>query len=170
MNVTGPIRRVSVVSTGQVQIRPDHVVSTWRPTVWWLLASQSWTGPRPGPDGATTQAWLQTGEAYAFTAAASIRAVEETLTRSLRGAFSPAAAFGADFALTIPDTTRTDTITAEAAAGRRKDQEADMPDRQFLARTRYRAPAQISSQLSASIQHQLAATTGRLVPAGEADG
>jgi short subunit dehydrogenase-like uncharacterized protein len=123
-----------------------------------------------GPDGATTQAWLQTGEAYAFTAAASIRAVEETLTRSLRGAFSPAAAFGADFALTIPDTTRTDTITAETAAGRRKDQEADMPDRQFLARTRYRAPAQIPSQLSASIQHQLAGTTGRLVPAGEADG
>ena len=24
MNVTDPIRRVSVVSTGQVQIRPDH--------------------------------------------------------------------------------------------------------------------------------------------------
>ena len=56
-----------------------------------------------GPDG-DAQAWLQTGESYAFTAAASIRAVEETLTRSLRGAFSPAAAFGADFALTIPDT------------------------------------------------------------------
>jgi len=27
MNVTDPIRRVSVVSTGQVQIRPDHVAS-----------------------------------------------------------------------------------------------------------------------------------------------
>jgi len=40
MNVTGPIRRVSVVSTGQVQIRPDHVASTWRPTIWWLLASR----------------------------------------------------------------------------------------------------------------------------------
>ncbi len=72
-----------------------------------------------GPDGATTQAWLQTGEAYAFTAAASIRAVEETLTRSPRGALSPATAFGTDFVLTIPDTTRIDTITAEAAAGRR---------------------------------------------------
>ena len=67
-----------------------------------------------GPDGATAQAWLQTGESYAFTAAASIRAVEETLARSLRGALSPAAAFGADFALTIPDTTRIDTIPAEA--------------------------------------------------------
>ena len=47
MNVSDPIRRVSVVSTGQVQIRPDHLASTWRPTVWWLLASRRWTGPRP---------------------------------------------------------------------------------------------------------------------------
>jgi hypothetical protein len=61
-------------------------------------------GPRP--DGATTEAWLQAGESYAFTAAASIRAVEETLTRSASGAVSPAAAFGADFAPTSPGTTR----------------------------------------------------------------
>jgi hypothetical protein len=71
-----------------------------------------------GPGGGHVQAWLQTGESYAFTAAASIRAVEETLTRSLRGAFSPAAAFGADFALTIPDTTRIDAIPAEAPPAR----------------------------------------------------
>jgi short subunit dehydrogenase-like uncharacterized protein len=67
-----------------------------------------------GPDGGHAQAWLQTGESYAFTAAASIRAVEETLTRSLPGAFSPAAAFGADFALTIPDTTRIEATPAQA--------------------------------------------------------
>ena len=47
MNGTDPIRRVSVVSTGQVQIRPDHVASTWRPTIWWLLAARRWTGSRP---------------------------------------------------------------------------------------------------------------------------
>ena len=47
MNVTDPIRRVSVVSTGQVQIRPDHVAATWRPTAVWLLASRAWTRPRP---------------------------------------------------------------------------------------------------------------------------
>ena len=67
-----------------------------------------------GPDGATAQAVLQTGESYAFTAAASVRAVEETLTRSPRGALGPATAFGADFTLTIPDTTRIDTAPAEA--------------------------------------------------------
>ena len=47
MNHADPIRRVSVVSTGHVQIRPDHVSSTWRPTYWWLLTSRHWTGPRP---------------------------------------------------------------------------------------------------------------------------
>ena len=72
-----------------------------------------------GPGGATAAAWLHSGESYAFTAAASIRAVEETLARSLRGAFSPAAAFGADFALTIPGTSRTNTVRAQAPlAGR----------------------------------------------------
>ena len=71
-----------------------------------------------GPDGATAAAWLQAGESYAFTAAASIRAVEETLTRALHGAFSPAAAFGADFALTIPGTSRTDMVHVQALAGR----------------------------------------------------
>jgi short subunit dehydrogenase-like uncharacterized protein len=69
-----------------------------------------------GRDGATAEAWLQTGESYGFTAAASIRVVEETLAQSRPGAFSPAAAFGADFALTIPDTARIDTIPAEAAS------------------------------------------------------
>jgi len=47
MNANDPIHRVSVVSTGQVQIRPDHEASSWRPTIWWLLASRRWTGPRP---------------------------------------------------------------------------------------------------------------------------
>jgi N-acyl homoserine lactone hydrolase len=47
MNATDPIRRVSVVSTGQVQIRPDHATANWRPMAWWLLTSRRWTGPRP---------------------------------------------------------------------------------------------------------------------------
>ena len=45
-----------------------------------------------------------------------------------------------------------------------------MPGRQFLARTRYRALAHIASRLSASLQHQLAGTAGRLVPAGQVNG
>jgi hypothetical protein len=59
-------------------------------------------------DGSTAEAWLQTGDSYVFTSAASIRAVEETLAASARGALSPAAAFGADFAFSIHDTRRID--------------------------------------------------------------
>jgi short subunit dehydrogenase-like uncharacterized protein len=78
-----------------------------------------------GADGTAAQAWLQTGESYAFTAASSIRAVEEALTRSPHGAFSPAAAFGADFALTVEGTARTDTIPAGAppAKGLKKEEQ-----------------------------------------------
>jgi short subunit dehydrogenase-like uncharacterized protein len=57
-----------------------------------------------GHDGLTAEAWLETGDAYAFTPAASIRAVEETLKGAARGALSPAVAFGTDFAFTIEDT------------------------------------------------------------------
>ncbi len=62
-----------------------------------------------GPGAATAGAIVETGNSYAFTASASIRAVEETLSRSLRGAFSPAGAFGTDFVLTIEDTTQAES-------------------------------------------------------------
>jgi glyoxylase-like metal-dependent hydrolase (beta-lactamase superfamily II) len=42
-----PIRRVCVVSTGTVQIRPEHVGPTWKPMYYWLLTSRRWTQPRP---------------------------------------------------------------------------------------------------------------------------
>ena len=80
-----------------------------------------------GPDGTTAAALLQAGESYAFTAAASIRAVEEILTRALYGAVSPAAAFGADFLLTIPGTSRTDTVRVLAPlGGRQSDKEGTL--------------------------------------------
>ncbi len=42
-----PINAVSVVSTGMVDIRPQHLRSAGTPTMWWLLTSRRWTGPRP---------------------------------------------------------------------------------------------------------------------------
>ncbi len=66
-----------------------------------------------GHDGTKAEAWLETGDSYAFTPAAAIRAVEETLGGSRRGALSPAAAFGTDFAFTIQDTTRIDALRAD---------------------------------------------------------
>lgn len=47
MTASEPIRRVAVMSTGRVRIRPDHEARTWRPTLWWLLTSRRWTAPRP---------------------------------------------------------------------------------------------------------------------------
>ena len=41
------ISRVSVVSTGTVQIRPEHVESNGTPLLWWLNTSRRWTAPRP---------------------------------------------------------------------------------------------------------------------------
>jgi short subunit dehydrogenase-like uncharacterized protein len=72
------------------------------PSYGWARATSS--------DGDTAEAFLQTGDSYLFTAAASIRAVEESLGGTVRGALSPAEAFGADFALTIPDADRIDKV------------------------------------------------------------
>lgn len=42
-----PIRRVSVFSTGTVQIHPQHMARTWQPTWLWVLTSRKWTVPLP---------------------------------------------------------------------------------------------------------------------------
>ena len=42
-----PISCVSVLSTGTVQIRPEHVGPTRKNTYLWLATSREWTDPRP---------------------------------------------------------------------------------------------------------------------------
>lgn len=42
-----PILRVTMLSTGTVQIRPEHVKRSRSPLPWWLLTSRRWTSPRP---------------------------------------------------------------------------------------------------------------------------
>ena len=41
------VKRVSVISTGTVQIRPEHVETNGTPMLWWLNTSRRWTAPRP---------------------------------------------------------------------------------------------------------------------------
>jgi glyoxylase-like metal-dependent hydrolase (beta-lactamase superfamily II) len=43
----GPVKAVSVISTGTVQIRPEHPYGSRKPMYWWLLTSRQWTPPRP---------------------------------------------------------------------------------------------------------------------------
>lgn len=42
-----PIKKISILSTGSVQIRPEHAKSSGFPLLWWLLTSNKWTLPRP---------------------------------------------------------------------------------------------------------------------------
>ena len=42
-----PVRAVSVVSTGTVEIHPEHAFGTRKPLYWWLLTSRRWLSPRP---------------------------------------------------------------------------------------------------------------------------
>jgi short subunit dehydrogenase-like uncharacterized protein len=66
-----------------------------------------------GREGSAAEAWLETGESYKFTAAASVRAVEECLASRVLGANSPATAFGGDFALKIEHTNRIESIPVQ---------------------------------------------------------
>jgi N-acyl homoserine lactone hydrolase len=42
-----PVKAVSVVSTGTVEIHPEHAFGTSKPLYWWLLTSRKWLPPRP---------------------------------------------------------------------------------------------------------------------------
>jgi len=41
------VKAVSVITTGTVQIHPEHPFGTRKPLYWWLLTSRRWTPPRP---------------------------------------------------------------------------------------------------------------------------
>jgi short subunit dehydrogenase-like uncharacterized protein len=70
-----------------------------------------------GVDGTSSEAWLETGESYRYTAMIAVRAVEETLDRTLGGAFSPAAAFGSEFAFSVAGTSRVTAPALQIATG-----------------------------------------------------
>jgi glyoxylase-like metal-dependent hydrolase (beta-lactamase superfamily II) len=40
------VKAVSVISTGTVRIRPEHLYGTRKPLYWWLPTSQQWTPPQ----------------------------------------------------------------------------------------------------------------------------
>ena len=42
-----PVKAVSVISTGTVEIHPEHAYGTGKPLYWWLLTSQEWLPQRP---------------------------------------------------------------------------------------------------------------------------
>ena len=60
--------------------------------------------------GHAVEAWLETAEAYQFTALAGVRAAETVLAQRPTGALTPAQAFGADWVLGIEGTRRLDRL------------------------------------------------------------
>jgi short subunit dehydrogenase-like uncharacterized protein len=60
--------------------------------------------------GRQVEAWLETLEAYQFTAVAGVRCVEKLLEKRPAGALTPVQAFGADFILEIEGTKRYDQL------------------------------------------------------------
>lgn len=56
--------------------------------------------------GNEKQAWLESQEGYTLTASIAPRAIERIFEKKLKGALTPAEAFGADFILEMPETIR----------------------------------------------------------------
>ncbi len=63
--------------------------------------------------GNQAQAWLEMGEGYLFSAAASVRAAEQILARRPVGTITPAQAFGTEIVLEIPGTQRYSSLPSE---------------------------------------------------------
>jgi short subunit dehydrogenase-like uncharacterized protein len=61
-------------------------------------------------EGENSQAWVETMESYWFTAVTEVRCVEKLLELNLKGALTPALAFGPDFITEIPETMGMDSI------------------------------------------------------------
>jgi short subunit dehydrogenase-like uncharacterized protein len=98
-----PVRRL-LQFTGESFLKgPSEEIRRKGRTQIWARASTS--------SGQEVEAWLETLEAYAFTAKAGVRCVEKVLSEQPVGALSPAEAFGADFALEIEYTRRLDQLS-----------------------------------------------------------
>lgn len=61
--------------------------------------------------GDQREGWVETAEAYEFTARAAVLAVERLLGSDLRGALTPSQAFGADFVLAVEGSRRMDSLS-----------------------------------------------------------
>jgi short subunit dehydrogenase-like uncharacterized protein len=80
---------------------------------------RAWVGASAlAPDGRRAGGWLETIEAYEFTAASGVLAVEHLLrlSGSRSGAFTPSQLLGSQFALSVPGTRRIEVPAPDAPA------------------------------------------------------
>jgi short subunit dehydrogenase-like uncharacterized protein len=79
----------------------EHIRRTARCQIW------AWASNAAGDE---SEAWLETAEAYHYTALAGVRCIEKTLELQPQGVLAPAQAFGTEFLLDIPGTRRFDQL------------------------------------------------------------
>ena len=89
-------------AAGRIAAGPDAAMLRSGRSYVWAQAS--------APDGQRVEGWIETMEAYRFTAVAGVRAVEQVLATQPTGALAPAQALGADFVLALPETARYDAL------------------------------------------------------------
>jgi short subunit dehydrogenase-like uncharacterized protein len=97
-----PMRRIAQAWAAQWVRGPNAALREHGRSYIWACVSDA--------QGTTVQAWLQTPEAYHFTALAGVHCVERLLQQRPVGALTPALAFGADFVLEIEGTNRKDEL------------------------------------------------------------
>ena len=98
----GAIRRAAQKLAEKTIHGPDeHTRHTARCQIW------VWATNTAGDE---VQAWLETPEAYHYTALVGVRCVEKTFELSPQGTLAPAQAFGPEFILDIPGTRRFDQL------------------------------------------------------------
>lgn len=98
-------RRARRIAERRVTGPDEQMRQTGRAEIWARAANKH---------GDAAEAWLQTGEAYHFTALSSLRCVERVLAEQPRGALTPAQAFGPDVVLEIAGVRRLDRLPARS--------------------------------------------------------
>lgn len=101
LRVPAVLRRADAWVSANVQ-GPDEALRQRAKTSIWAQAR--------APDGRSAEAWLETAEAYLFTARVAVRAVERCLAGLPPGAWAPSQVFGAEFALEIAGTRRVEQL------------------------------------------------------------
>jgi short subunit dehydrogenase-like uncharacterized protein len=96
----GPLQRVAEAVVARFVTGPDERARREGRSYLWARAVNA--------EGREAEAWMETAEGYRFTALSAVACVERTLVERPAGALTPAGAFGADLALSIEGTVRSD--------------------------------------------------------------
>jgi short subunit dehydrogenase-like uncharacterized protein len=96
----GLLERMAEAAVARFVAGPDERARREGRSYLWARATNA--------EGREAEAWMETAEGYRFTALSAVACVERTLAEHPSGARTPAGAFGADLALSIEGTTRSD--------------------------------------------------------------